>query len=72
MTSPDASAAMPGDPAHWDRIWGEMHEDAVLYTPHIGGYTFESLEKTELFLAEKLVRMVAEMAQGPRSGGAEG
>jgi phosphoglycerate dehydrogenase-like enzyme len=48
-----------------------MHEDAVLYTPHIGGYTFESLEKTELFLAEKLVGMVVDMVQGPRSGGAE-
>jgi ubiquinone/menaquinone biosynthesis C-methylase UbiE len=33
MTSPDASAPLAGDPAHWDRIWGEMHEDAVLYTP---------------------------------------
>jgi D-3-phosphoglycerate dehydrogenase len=29
----------------------------LLITPHIGGYTFESLARTELFLAEKLVAL---------------
>jgi len=31
--------------------------DNLILTPHIGGYTSESLEKTELFLTHKLVQM---------------
>ncbi len=33
----------------------------LLLTPHIGGNTVESFEKTELFLAEKVVRAVQEL-----------
>jgi D-3-phosphoglycerate dehydrogenase / 2-oxoglutarate reductase len=33
--------------------------DRLLITPHIGGCTVESLDKTETFLAEKLAAMVA-------------
>jgi D-3-phosphoglycerate dehydrogenase len=33
--------------------------DNLIVTPHIGGYTFESLAKTEVFLAEKLVQVLA-------------
>jgi D-3-phosphoglycerate dehydrogenase / 2-oxoglutarate reductase len=32
----------------------------LLLTPHIGGYTFESLDKTETFLAERLFHVVRE------------
>ncbi len=32
--------------------------DRLIVTPHIGGATFESMEKTEIFMAEKLVRFV--------------
>ncbi|WP_169301437.1 NAD(P)-dependent oxidoreductase [Pontimicrobium aquaticum] len=32
----------------------------VIITPHIGGYTFESIEKTELFIAKKLVDLINE------------
>lgn len=31
----------------------------VLITPHLGGCTFESMEKTEIFMAEKLRRFMA-------------
>jgi len=30
--------------------------DNLVLTPHIGGCTFESMEKTEIFLAQKLIR----------------
>jgi D-3-phosphoglycerate dehydrogenase len=33
--------------------YARTHEN-VLITPHIGGYTFESLEKSEIFLTKKL------------------
>ena len=32
----------------------------VIITPHIGGYTFESIEKTEYFIAKKLVDLINE------------
>lgn len=31
----------------------------VLITPHLGGCTFESMEKTEIFMTEKLKRFMA-------------
>ena len=34
--------------------WAQSHEN-VLIVPHIGGNTFESFEKTELFLADKVL-----------------
>ncbi len=33
--------------------------DNVLLTPHIGGNTVESFEKTEIFLAEKVAAAIA-------------
>jgi D-3-phosphoglycerate dehydrogenase / 2-oxoglutarate reductase len=41
--------------------YAREHEHVIL-TPHIGGCTFESMDKTELFLAERLCRMLAELA----------
>ena len=35
--------------------WGRQHEQLVI-TPHIGGATFESMEATEVFMANKLER----------------
>ena len=32
-----------------------MNNDNLIITPHIGGNTIESFEKTELFLAKKLL-----------------
>lgn len=32
----------------------------VIITPHIGGYTFESIDKTEYFVAKKLVDLINE------------
>ena len=31
------------------------NEDSLIITPHIGGATFESMEKTEIFMAKKLI-----------------
>ena len=31
------------------------NEDRIIITPHIGGATIESMEKTEIFMADKLV-----------------
>jgi D-3-phosphoglycerate dehydrogenase len=35
------------------------HHDNLIITPHIGGYTFESLAATEIFLADRLIHLVA-------------
>ncbi|MDO9373811.1 MAG: NAD(P)-dependent oxidoreductase [Ferruginibacter sp.] len=35
-----------------------QHNDNLLITPHIGGNTWESFEKTEFFLAKKLVSFI--------------
>jgi D-3-phosphoglycerate dehydrogenase len=35
--------------------------DNLLMVPHIGGYTFESVEKTECFLAERVAEALSEM-----------
>lgn len=46
-----------GMPAHPLVACARAH-DHLLITPHIGGCTFESMEKTELFLAKRLSRVV--------------
>ena len=38
--------------------WARTHEN-VLVVPHIGGNTYESFEKTELFLADKVLEALA-------------
>jgi D-3-phosphoglycerate dehydrogenase len=47
--------------------------DRILITPHIGGATAESMEKTEIFMAGKLAdflrRALAEGSPGERGGG---
>jgi len=35
-----------------------MKRDNLILTPHIGGNTFESFEKTEEFIADKLIRAI--------------
>lgn len=39
--------------------------DNVIITPHIGGCTVESMEKTEVFLSERLRTLIQEGALGP-------
>jgi D-3-phosphoglycerate dehydrogenase len=34
--------------------------DNLLLTPHLGGATIESMEKTEIFMAKKFVKWVEE------------
>ena len=34
------------------------HHDNLILTPHIGGNTFESFEKTEMFIAKKLIKEI--------------
>lgn len=36
------------------------NNENVIITPHIGGYTYESVDKTELFIAKKLVDLTHE------------
>ncbi len=38
----------------------------ILFTPHIGGNTSESTQRTEVFLAEKLCSMLADKSESPR------
>ena len=41
--------------------WKElMKKQNVILTPHIGGFTKESLKKTELFIAQKLKIAISE------------
>ena len=35
-----------------------QNNDSVIITPHIGGNTFESIEKTENFIAKKLIKTI--------------
>src|SRR5215831_13518845 len=40
--------------------------DGLLITPHIGGCTFESVEQTEVFLAEKLRDLLSVATRNPQ------
>jgi D-3-phosphoglycerate dehydrogenase len=42
------------------------HDPRVLVTPHIGGATRESMEKTEIFMANKLTDHLSREAGGRR------
>ena len=65
-----ASGGVGGDPL----VLAARESDHVLVTPHIGGATAESMEKTEIFMARKLAdflkRAMAEGALGDRRQGA--
>lgn len=63
----------PGGLAADPLVLAARETDHVLITPHIGGATAESMEKTEIFMAGKLAeylrRALAEGALGERGGG---
>lgn len=46
----------PGGPAGSPAVRFAGEDDRILVTPHIGGATLESMENTEIFMAEKLAR----------------
>lgn len=62
------AAGLAGDPL----VLAARETDRVLVTPHIGGATTESMEKTEIFMAKKLAdflkRALAEGALDERPG----
>jgi D-3-phosphoglycerate dehydrogenase len=64
----------PGGIASDPLLVAARESDQVLITPHIGGATAESMEKTEIFMAKKLTeylkRAIAEGALGDRRQGA--
>jgi D-3-phosphoglycerate dehydrogenase / 2-oxoglutarate reductase len=43
--------------------WSRSHPERLLITPHIGGATFESMENTEIFMANKLERLLQASAE---------
>ena len=47
-----------GGPASSLLVHYARRRDNLILTPHIGGATVESMERTEMFMAEKLVRFV--------------
>jgi D-3-phosphoglycerate dehydrogenase / 2-oxoglutarate reductase len=52
-------------------VYAHEHNNLII-TPHIGGCTVESIEKTELFLAQKLCACWTEMDYGPAQTGHAG
>ncbi|GMV05471.1 MAG: hypothetical protein AMXMBFR53_17490 [Gemmatimonadota bacterium] len=46
----------PGGPAASPAVRFAAGDDRILVTPHVGGATLESMENTEIFMAEKLGR----------------
>lgn len=51
-----AGETAPGGPAASPAVRFAATDDRILLTPHIGGATLESMENTEIFMAEKLAR----------------
>lgn len=49
----------PGGPAQDPLVRYAREHDALLVTPHVGGATAESMEKTEVFMARKLAGFLA-------------
>ena len=45
----------PTDSDVWKRLSSDLN---ILISPHIGGVTFESMEETEVFMANKLKRYI--------------
>ena len=40
------------------------HHDNIIITPHIAGATFESMERTEIFIAERLTKLIRHALKG--------
>jgi D-3-phosphoglycerate dehydrogenase len=55
----DPSAGNPA--AERLREYARRHDNLII-TPHIGGYTFESLASTEIFLSDRLVTLVLRLS----------
>ncbi|MDC1447507.1 NAD(P)-binding domain-containing protein [Candidatus Thioglobus sp.] len=51
----DKTISWPKDSDVWKRLSSDLN---ILITPHIGGVTFESMEETEVFMANKLKRYI--------------
>jgi len=49
------TASWPKDSEVWKRLSSDLN---ILIAPHIGGATFESMEETEIFMANKLKRYI--------------
>ncbi len=49
------TASWPNDSEVWKRLSSDLN---ILIAPHIGGATFESMEETEIFMANKLKRYI--------------
>ncbi|GAA4975986.1 NAD(P)-dependent oxidoreductase [Algibacter aquimarinus] len=49
----------PDTKNHLLTLYAASNENVII-TPHIGGYTYESVDKTELFIAKKLVNIIHE------------
>lgn len=63
-----AAIDVVADPLHNAIAGRALHDyaarhDNLIITPHIGGYTFESLAATEIFLAGKLIDLVSAARQ---------
>lgn len=53
-----AGETAPGGAAASPAVAFASADDRILLTPHIGGATLESMENTEIFMAEKLARWI--------------
>jgi len=51
-----AGEGAPGGPARSPAVAFAATDERILVTPHIGGATLESMENTEIFMADKLAR----------------
>lgn len=60
VLSGENDAARPGWPQNDALIdFSKKHPQKLIITPHIGGCTLDSMQKTEVFMAEKLKRFFA-------------
>ena len=65
----DVQRVEEGGPVHEDLLaWAREHSNLLL-TPHIGGATYESMEKTEIFMTEKLEATLRALGTRGEGGG---